>query len=63
MEYKDDVFVVLFNANPTMEEEFILPSGEWDILVNENSAGTKSLGKAKKKITLNPSTGCVLKKK
>ena len=56
--------MVLFNANPTMEEEFILPSsGNWDVLVNENSAGTKSLGKAKKKITLNPSTGCVLKKK
>ncbi len=63
LKYKEDLFVVLFNANPTMQEDFILPSGEWDILVNENSAGIKSLGKAKKKITLNPSTGCVLKKK
>jgi len=63
LEYKDDVFVVLFNSNPTMKEDFVLPSGEWDVLVNENSAGTKSLGKVKKKITLNPSTGCVLKKK
>ncbi len=61
--YKDDLFIVLLNANPNMKEEFILPSGEWDVLVNENSAGTKSLGKVKKKITLNPSTGCVLKKK
>jgi pullulanase/glycogen debranching enzyme len=63
LEYKDDVFVVLFNANPSSKEEFILPVGEWDILVNEISAGTKSLGKVKKKITLNPSTGSVLKKK
>ncbi len=63
LKYKEDLFVVLFNANPNMKEEFVIPSGEWDILVNENSAGTKSLGKVKKKITLNPSTGCVLKKK
>lgn len=63
LKYKEDLFVVLFNANPSMKEEFVLPAGEWDILVNENSAGTKSLGKAKKKITLNPSTGFVLKKK
>ena len=62
LKYKEDLFVVLFNANPNMKEEFVIPSGEWDILVNENSAGTKSLGKVKKKITLNPSTGCVLKK-
>lgn len=63
LEYKDDLFIVLFNANPTSKEEFILPAGEWDIFVNEDSAGTKSLGIVKKKITLNPSTGCVLKKK
>jgi len=63
LKYKEDLFVVLFNANPSMKEEFVLPAGEWDILVSENSAGTKSLGKAKKKITLNPSMGFVLKKK
>lgn len=63
LKYHEDLFVVLFNANPSMKEEFVLPAGEWDILVNENSSGTKSLGKAKKKITLNPSTGFVLKKK
>lgn len=63
LKYNDDLFIVLLNANPNMKEEFILPSGEWDILVDENSAGLKSLGTAKKKMTLNPSTGCVLKKK
>jgi len=63
LNYQDDLFVVLFNANPTMKEEFVLPAGDWDVLVNESTAGTKSLGKAKKKIILNPSTGCVLKKK
>lgn len=63
LKYKEDLFVVLFNANPSMKEEFVLPAGDWEILVNENFAGTKSLGKATKKITLNPSTGCVLKKK
>lgn len=63
LKYKDDLFIVLFNANPDKNEEFILPSGEWDILADENAAGVAPLGTAKKKIILKPSTGCVLKKK
>lgn len=63
LKFKNDLFVILLNANPNMKEEFILPSGEWDIIVNEEKAGVKSLGTAKRKITLSPSTGCVLRKK
>ncbi len=29
--YKDESFLVLMNANPKMPEEFILPKGEWDV--------------------------------
>ncbi len=45
-----------------MKQEFILPEGKWDILVNEKEAGTNILGKIKNKLILEPSTGCVLKK-
>jgi pullulanase/glycogen debranching enzyme len=55
-------FIILFNANPKMQQEFTLPEGDWDILVNENAAGTNILGKIKDKLILETSTGCVLKK-
>lgn len=58
-----DQFVCLFNANPDKEQEFTVPAGTWQILVNEKSAGIKVLGTAEGKITLKPSTGMVIKKK
>lgn len=63
LKHKGEHFVVLFNANPDQKEEFTLPTGEWEILVNEQTAGTSSLGFAKATTTLAPSTGLVLKKK
>ena len=59
--YENKKFIVLFNANPSKNEEFFLPEGEWNILVNEKAAGIISLGKISDKIILSPSTGCVLK--
>ena len=56
-------FVVLFNANRDRQMEFTLPKGSFEILVNGEKAGTKSLGTAKGKITLPASSGIVLKKK
>lgn len=55
-------FIVLLNANPKKDEEFILPDGEWDILVDSKHAGTVPKELISGKITLKPSTGCVLKK-
>jgi pullulanase/glycogen debranching enzyme len=63
MQYKDETFVVLFNADPNQNEEFLLPEGEWIVLVNAYNAGTESLGSINSKVNLDPSTGIVLKKK
>ena len=63
VKYKNEEFLVLFNANPISSFKTELPEGEWDILADENSAGTKSLQSVKSKITLNSSTGMILKKK
>ena len=43
-------------------EEFLLPEGEWIVLVNSENAGTESLGSIHSKVILAPSTGMVLKK-
>jgi hypothetical protein len=46
----------------TKKEEFHLPDGEWDVLVNKDKAGVKIINTITKKIILDPSTGMVLKK-
>jgi pullulanase/glycogen debranching enzyme len=56
-------FIVLFNAHPKKNEEFHLPAGEWNILVNEDNAGVNVIGSVKDKIILEPSTGMVVKKR
>ncbi|MEO8400040.1 MAG: alpha-amylase family glycosyl hydrolase [Ignavibacteriaceae bacterium] len=63
LKYKDENFIVLFNADPKKKEEFILPKGEWEILVNEEKAGVEPLGKISEKIVVNPTSGFVLKTK
>lgn len=60
--HEDQNFIVLMNANPKKTEQFNLPEGEWNILVNEKSAGIKPLGKISNKISVNPSSGFVLMK-
>jgi pullulanase/glycogen debranching enzyme len=60
LEFKNDVFIVLLNANPKMKEEFILPEGEWNILVNPAVAGIEILGTVKKRLVIEPSSGYVL---
>jgi len=62
-DYKDEKFVVLFNADMKKSEEFNLPDGEWELLADENTAGVKSIRTLQKKVTINSSTGIVLKKK
>jgi len=62
VEYNNDTFIVLFNANRGVTENFNLPEGEWIVLVNSENAGTESLGTIISKVNLDPSTGIVLKK-
>jgi pullulanase len=61
--YNDDLFIVLMNADLKEKESFLLPEGNWEILVNEESAGVRSLDVATKEITVNPSSGVVMKLK
>ena len=63
VEYKNNTFIVLLNANIKIGEEFLLPEGEWNVLVNSENAGSESLGTIISKVNLDPSTGIVLKKK
>ncbi len=62
LKYKDEEFVVLFNADPKSIIEINLPEGVWDVLVDENISGIKPIKTMQNKITLNSSTGCILKK-
>jgi pullulanase/glycogen debranching enzyme len=63
LDYGGDKFIVLFNAKTEMAEEFFLPEGEWEILVDANSAGVESITVISSKAVLVPSTGLVLKKR
>jgi pullulanase len=62
VKHNGEQFVVLFNANRENSEEFSLAEGDWEILVNPEKAGVESLGKASEKITVESSSGFVLKK-
>ena len=61
LDYNNDAFIVLCNANMEMSVQIYLPEGEWEILVNSETAGIESLGRVSSKLTLEASTGVVLK--
>jgi pullulanase/glycogen debranching enzyme len=63
IKYLKDEFLVLLNANLSQAEEFILPEGEWKILVNPVTAGIKPLKSIKEKIIIEQSSGYILMKK
>jgi hypothetical protein len=63
VKFKDEEFKVIFNADPKTSLEADLPDGEWELLVDENTAGVKSIRTLQKKVTINSSTGMILKKK
>ena len=63
LNYNDENFVVLFNADINKSQEFNLPDGDWEMLVNPDMAGVESLAVVSTNIELQPSTGFVLKKK
>jgi len=57
-----DELIVLFNADQSKDQEFRLPEGKWEVLVNKDNAGIKVLDTIIKKVILEPSTGIVMKK-
>jgi pullulanase/glycogen debranching enzyme len=63
VKYDDEEFVVLCNADPKSSLVVDIPDGEWNILADENTASVNPLKTLKKKVTLNSSTGMILKKK
>jgi len=62
LNYGKDEFIVLFNAAQKIDEEFKLPEGNWDILVDPSKAGIEKLGGASGKILVKPVGGYVLRK-
>jgi len=63
LNYKDEHFIILFNADREKPESFDLPEGEWEILADKDKAGVEQLGVLSEKVELQPSTGMVLLKK
>ena len=63
VKHEEENFVVLFNAHPLKEVVCELPKGKWEVLVNQNKAGTKSIESVSGIITIPTSSGFVLKKK
>jgi pullulanase/glycogen debranching enzyme len=63
LKYQGEEFIVLFNAHPKLKSEFNLPEGGWDVLIDENSAGVIPIKTVQQRITINNSTGMILKKK
>lgn len=63
VKHNSENFIVLLNAHPIKEVVFELPKGRWDVLVNSDKAGIKSISTASGTITIKSSTGFVLKKK
>lgn len=63
LEHQRESFIVLFNANSGTKEEFLLPEGEWEVLVDKNTAGINALRTISEKAVVEGSTGLVLKKK
>jgi len=63
IKFKEEIFLVLINADPQKKTEINLPEGEWDILASPEKSGVQSLGKTEAKIILEPSSGFILKRK
>ena len=63
LNYRDDEFIILFNASTEKAEEFTLPEGEYEVLVNPAIAGIEAIETMTGKIKLETSSGYVLKKK
>jgi pullulanase len=63
LKYNGEEFVVLLNSNPELNLDVNLVKGEWEVLVDETSAGVTPLRTISDNISVLPSSGIVLKKK
>ncbi|MFN3695316.1 MAG: alpha-amylase family glycosyl hydrolase, partial [Ignavibacterium sp.] len=63
LKYKDEHFFIAMNANPEVAQQFQLPKGEWEVLVDPSKAGTTPIKIVKNKIEVEPTSGFVLKRK
>ena len=62
LQHNNENLLLLFNADNCKEQEFKLPEGEWNILVDDEKAGTEPLRKISGSIILSHSTGAILEK-
>jgi pullulanase len=62
LNHKNESFIVALNAHHKKEIKIKLPEGDWEILINEETAGLKALGIAKSELTVASITGYVLRK-
>ncbi|MGB5288171.1 MAG: hypothetical protein WBN42_06740, partial [Ignavibacteriaceae bacterium] len=63
LKYKDEEFLIIVNADTKGTYVHLGLVGEYDVLVDENSAGVTPLRTVSKSISVPPSSGIVLKKK
>ncbi len=59
---KKETYFMVLNAYHKRELSVNLPEGKWEILVNEKTAGIKSLGFIEHELKINPLAGYVLRK-
>lgn len=60
IDFKNNQYIVLMNANREKAEEFQLPEGEWKVLADEKNACTPSSASLYGKVKLKPITGKIL---
>jgi len=61
--FENQDLIVLFNSNQEKKEEFTLPTGEWDVLADKNTAGITAIKSISGKIIIDSTCGTILKKK
>lgn len=61
--HKGETFYVGFNPKQEQPVTVLLPDGEWELLVNDDEAGTESMETVSGPLTLPEISGVVLKKK
>ena len=60
--YNEQRYIVLLNADQEKSEEFKIPEGEWEIIVDKDNAGITPLNVISNNYQLPPISGAVLKK-
>lgn len=63
LNYGNQKFVVLFNADQSQKLEFPLPDGIWEVIVDKDHSGINTLYVTGATFTLEPITGAVLRLK